>query len=346
MRRRRGARTRIKANERSPGSNRLRRRTAFKNGEKTVMTNTRTLPWIASSVLALGTALATAGEARKPERRSSPKKTEQTEKTEKSAAENGKPAPVPPVADKKTTALLDRAEARAYLLGKEGVRRASCKGEAVVKVENEDPVKVGFHYEWDGTVHPPQGKLEVDPGAEALTKYVPGTDVLNGFFWVYSWREEYAGCRLAAEGGDRAKISVDGKSKLRITSLLLNADGMPEEVNMAIPGEIKVFAPDLPDTKVKVSYAKTGEKFVQSLFNATLGAGTLADIRIEYAKSGKYSVPVKLRLSMAPPGEKSWNTEATIGEWKLEDAEKASPAKADRDKDSENRAGQKKPASR
>ncbi len=232
--------------------------------------------------------------------------------------------------DAKTAGHLDRSEELAYLLGKEGVKKASFKAAAMIKTPDyPEGVRCEFQYQWDGTKralqNPPEGTIILNIQLpKGLIDFLPEAGFFDSFFLKkISWKEEFAGCELVSnqeKGKTRIKV-VNGKSKNEVSEILLNEDRMPEEiVEKLYSKRVTKKISRIRGLKTSFSYVKFGNKF--ALFkkkvedHLTDVDQTLA-LAVEYASVKSYHVPSRLTQTKSLPGGNAITT-ITIGDWKIE----------------------------
>jgi hypothetical protein len=231
-------------------------------------------------------------------------------------SENSDVNPKPAVADEKTAALLDRMESLEYVLAKEGVKKATGKGEAIAQIPNQPEAKSEVRFDWDGSA-PKESRGKITLSNEALAPLL-NTDTFEGIFNEGNWREDYAGCRLVTSE-DKGMTTVrvaEGKSKTGFISMTLNAEGLPAEVVMMAPPELTRGAA-ASNLNMKVTWVKLGGKFLVSRITLLMGTTMIGEVIEEHKQSGKFTVIDKIIQKASPMGVIVVTT-VTFLDWQLD----------------------------
>jgi hypothetical protein len=245
------------------------------------------------------------------------------------AQEEKKEAPKKgPQLDETSKKLLSNWDKCVYHLGRQGVKKASCKVKFTMSQMGQETV-VNFNYKWDGT----KGTLECDnPQMAAMIAQGGVQAQFDSEFRDEPFEKQLGTAKCTATATETGHvIKIEGKTKAGFKSITFDKEGVLTDVALDRQGQM-----GQQRMKMKFAYTKLDGKYLVSAQTGEMGGGMgqmSLDIKFTYAKVGDYQVKQKQVTNILMGGARMGGHTMEFSDWKLNDdvdgAKPAEPEKTD-----------------
>lgn len=245
------------------------------------------------------------------------------------AQEEKKEAPKKgPQLDETSKKLLSNWDKCVYHVGRQGVKKASCKVKFTMSQMGQDTV-VNFNYKWDGT----KGTVECDnPQMGAMITQGGVQAQFDSEFRDEPFEKQLGTAKCTATATETGHvIKIEGKTKAGLQSFTFDKDGV--FTGMATNRQGPMGPQKM---KMKFTYTKVDGKYLVAAQTGEMegGRGKVSlDIKFTYAKVGDYHVKQKQVTNILMGGARMGGHTMEFSDWKLNDDVDApkptEPGKAD-----------------
>jgi hypothetical protein len=219
--------------------------------------------------------------------------------------------------DELSKKVLENWRKSEYHLGREGVKKASCKAKLNVSA-NMQSMSSNLTYEWDGE----KSTLEFE-NSQLQMRMRGGAGVKRQFEeWLKSEElaKSFGAAKLTAKESEaETVITVVREEKTGIKSLTFNGEGVMSQAILGAPdgmGGTTDVTIEFTFEKVDGKYFRTGQKFEREV----LGRGTaVSTTKTTYAKAGAFRPVQKSEMSTTLGGMTVQSMSLELSDWKFDD---------------------------